>query len=90
MAKSYRKDPAAVLDYQVDWTEWLEAGDTIVTSTWTVDTGITNNLDAFTTTLTWIWISGGTAGQTYHAVNRVVTDDGRTNEWTITIRVENQ
>ena len=38
------KDPDAVLDYGFDWSAWLEAGDTIVTSEWIVPEGITKRL----------------------------------------------
>lgn len=31
------KDPAAILDYQFDWSQWLASCETILTSTWTVD-----------------------------------------------------
>jgi len=31
-----RKTPAAVLDYSVDWTDWLPSGQTIQTSAFSV------------------------------------------------------
>jgi len=80
------KDPDATLDYQVDWSEWL-GSDTIASSTWVVDSGITLDIDTNTTTTATAWLSGGTAGETYTATNRIVTADGRTDDRTITIQI---
>jgi hypothetical protein len=40
MQTRYIKDPDAVLDYALDWAEWLGA-DTIQGVTWIVSTGLT-------------------------------------------------
>lgn len=78
------KDPDEVLDYVVRWAARL-AGDTIDTSTWVVPAGLTKDSDTKTGTTTTIWLSGGTAGQEYSLVNRVVTAGGRTMDQTITL-----
>ena len=83
----FRKDPNAVLDYVVDWEEWLE-GDTLATSEWTVPSGITKNSDTTTTTATTIWLAGGTAGTTYTLTNRITTAGGRADDRTIAIQVQ--
>ncbi|MDP3855334.1 hypothetical protein [Phenylobacterium sp.] len=74
------KDPNAVLDYQLNWDaigdSWLN-GDTISAATWTVAAGITKDSDDRTTTTTRIWLSGGTAGQTYVVSCRIMTAGGR-------------
>ena len=75
----YLKDPNAVLDYTLDWSLWLN-GDTISTATWTVPMGITSALETKTTTVTTIWLSGGTAGTEYTVAVRVVTAGGRTED----------
>jgi len=80
------KDPNAVLDYTLDWSDWLEA-DTIAASTWTVDAGLTKNSDSFTDTTTTVWLSGGTAGQVYEALNRIVTAGGRTADRVLVFRM---
>jgi hypothetical protein len=89
---NYIKDPQAVLDYGMDWGAkgWLQSGETITTSTWTVATGITKGATSNTTTTTTVWLSGGTVGTTYAATNTVVTSMGRTDERTITIRVQDR
>ena len=87
----YLKDPAAVLDYGFDWSTdgWLGA-DTIATSTWTVPAGLTSEATSNTTTTATIWLSGGTVGQVYEVANKNVTAAGRTDERSMTIRVENR
>lgn len=84
------KDPAAVLDYAVDWTEWLAAGDEIAASVWTLPSGLTRITDNFTTTATRIWLGGGVAGKVYEIVNHITTEAGLEDERTFTIVVENQ
>lgn len=84
------KDPNDVLDYQVDWADWLGA-DTISTSTWpTIPAGITKGSDSKTTTATTIWLSGGSNGQTYELTNRVVTAGGRTKDMSVSLEVRNR
>ena len=83
----YNKDPDAVLDYSVDWSTWL-GSDTISSSTWpVVPSGITKDSDTNDTTGTTVWLSGGTAGQTYLLTNRIVTAGGRTDDRSITINI---
>lgn len=86
MPQSFTKDPDAILDYRVDWAVWL-AGDTIATSTWSADTGITIDSDTNTTTIATVWISGGVAGEQYQVTNHIITAMGREDDRTIRIRV---
>lgn len=83
---AFTKDPNAVLDYTLDWSDWLET-DTIAASTWVVDAGLTKASDSFTPTSTTVWLSGGTAGRVYEALNRIVTAGGRTADRVLIIRV---
>ena len=87
------KDPDAVLDYLFDWYDggngWL-GSDTISTSTWILDTGLTADSSTVdgANQVTTVWISGGTAqtwdnyGSWYKVTNRIVTVGGRTNDRT--------
>lgn len=84
---TYRKDPSALLDYQINWATWL-GSDTITSSSWTVETGLTKEAETDTTTTSTVWVSGGTAGESYEATNTIVTTAGRTDQRTITIMVE--
>lgn len=89
MSNTFIKDPDSVLDYAVDWSDWLGT-DTIATSSWTVPTGITNDSDSNTTTVATVFLSGGTIGQRYDLVNRITTAAGRTADRTITIIVRSK
>ena len=85
----YTKDPAAILDYQVDWSDWL-VGDTIATSTWSGPVGITQVDDSNTSVTTTIRLSGGTHGIDYEWVNHIVTASGQEDERSIVIQVRQQ
>ncbi|HSG63285.1 MAG TPA: hypothetical protein VLA24_17810 [Pseudomonadales bacterium] len=98
MAKRYNKDPNSILDYKWDWaaltngtgsSDWLEAGETIVSYTVIAPAGITIDSDAVRDTNTSIeaWLSGGTVGSMYDVVCRIVTSSGRQDDRTITVRV---
>lgn len=84
------KDPDAVLDYAIDWSDWLQSGETISTSAWTVQTGLTAGSTGNNGTIASIWLSGGTAGTTYTATNRITTNQGRTDDRTLRIPVESR
>jgi len=85
---TYLKDPDAVLDYQVDWSDWLPAGDTITASQWfSSDAALVVDADTFTGTTATVWISGGDNRKRYTVTNRITTDGGRTDDRTITIRI---
>lgn len=83
---NFTKDPDAVLDYQFNWEDWLEDGETISTSTFLVD-GLTIDSQGHNTTRATVWLSGGGAGNVYRVTNRVVTSDSRTDDRSISIRV---
>ncbi len=85
--KTFIKDPDAVLDYGFDWSDWLDsdAPEVISESTWTVPSGITNDSDSNADTTTIIWLSGGSAGEDYELTNKIVTDQGRTDERSLKI-----
>lgn len=84
---TFSKDPNAVLDYSIDWTRWL-AGDQVAASEWIIPSGLTKMADSKTSTSATVWLSGGTAGQSYIVTNRITTAAGRTEDRSFTIRVE--
>lgn len=90
MAKKWprAKDPNEVLDYSVNWSDELLAGETISTSAWTVPQGITKDSDSVSGSSTIIWLSGGTDGQSYELVNRIVTSAARTFDQTVKLTVK--
>ena len=80
------KDPDAVLDFKMDWTAALSAvSDTIVSSQWLADSGITIDSQTNDSTTATVWLSGGTAGISYAVTNRIVTAAGRTDDRTILV-----
>ena len=86
--KGFVKDPDATLDYGVDWTLWLGA-DTISTSTWVLESGISAVPASETSDgkKTSIFITGGSPGETYLVTNRIVTDGQRTEERSFELKI---
>lgn len=87
--KTFKKDPAAKKDYTIDWAQkgYLAAAETIVTSSWSVPSGLTNVTESNTTKRATVWLSGGTHGQDYDVVNHIVTSAGREEDGHLTIEV---
>lgn len=84
------KDPGAELDYYRDWTQWIEAGDTIATSTWVIEP--VGELEAFQddhdATKATVWLRGGVLGTTYSVTNHITTAGGRKDQRTSTILIQ--
>lgn len=86
---SFVKQPADVLDYDVEYNEWLATGDTIESAVAEISpSGLT--LDAVYTTETRIkvWLSGGTAGNAHKITVTATTADGRVKQDEFRIRVK--
>jgi hypothetical protein len=88
MINRWKKDPSDVLDYEVNWSRWLQPGETLVSRTVTVDTGITVDSSVLGSDKVTIWLSGGTVGTSYRIACRVTTNQFRTAERTFRIQVE--
>jgi hypothetical protein len=94
----FDKDPEGDLDYTVDWSDWLQDGETIVASAWTLDnTGeyevaevviASSELDA-TSTKAIVWLTTGSVGDEYKLTNKITTSNTptRKNASHIIIRV---
>jgi hypothetical protein len=84
------KAPAAVLDYQMDWSNWLASGETISSADVTADAGITVNPNGKSTGtsggVVTFWLGGGTAGMSY-IVTVTVTTNARTDSRSIQVQV---
>ncbi len=79
-------DPQAVLDYSIDWSQWL-GDDTIISSSWSVPDGLTVVGQGYNQSSAVVWLSGGVAGRQYVVTNRIETAGGRRDERSITLRV---
>lgn len=84
------KAPAAVLDYQMDWSAWLANGETITSADVSADAGITVNPAGKSTSvasgIVTFWLGGGASGTTYN-VTVTVTTNLRTDSRTIQVAV---
>jgi len=103
---TYIKDPEAILDWKFDWkpltngsgnSDWLAAAETITTKTITISpavaaTGLTADSSSFTDTNTsvTVWLSKGTDYNDYTVACKIVTNQARTDERSITICVRNR
>ena len=87
------KDPYAVLDYTLDWTNWMPTGDTISSITVTAETisGDSAPLTIDSTTnndyLATAYISGGTAGNIYNVEYKIDTTNGLKDSRNIRIKI---
>jgi hypothetical protein len=86
------KDPAAILDYAVNWAaEYLDS-DQILQSDWMVEPGeeggaeiIANNVAGGTAM---VKVGGGIPGHIYRLSNHVLLESGREDSRSIVLRVE--
>lgn len=76
------KDPYAVLDYSLDWTNWMPSGDTISAISVTAETISGDSaplaIDSSTNTdfIVTANISAGTAGNVYNVEYKITTTNG--------------
>ncbi len=88
----YLKDPGAAIDYTVDWAAGYLAGAEILASHWSVepfeDGGVIVAADAREAGRTAATLEGGLAGHIYRVCNRIEMSDGRNDERSLVIRVE--
>jgi hypothetical protein len=90
----FLKDPMAIIDFAVDWSANIAADRMITASVWqvlpggsgavVVEAAISEPQRSIAT------LSGGQSGQVYHVTNRVTFSDGRNDERTLVLRVEDQ
>ena len=89
MTSAFTKDPAAVLDYKWDWSDWLATSETIASHTIAAVSGITLDSSSITDTNTSVtaWYSSGTALTDYEVTCHVITSDSREDDRTVTLKV---
>lgn len=96
------KDPHAVLDYGVTLTSWLATGETVSSSTWTLTpSGLTVPTGVFTATgwsggyfnngtTVLIATAAGATGTLYTATVHFVTSEGRQDDRSFGLLVQNR
>lgn len=97
VAKTFSKDPAAKVDYLFNWAAWLVSGATIsgASSSWAIDVAPDASLaiagspaPSNTTTTATVWLTGGTPGQRYVLRNRITDTDGRIEDRSVAIIID--
>lgn len=81
------KTPGALLDYTIDWSQYLDSGDELITITW--DTGaltLDSQVDSSTTAVA--RIGGGTAGRKYTITCHITTASAQEDERSIVLVVQ--
>lgn len=81
------------LDWHNDWADWIEAGDQISQSVWSIDKPDPSSDAVLTsptiaTFLTTVFVSNLKLGHSYRLWNKVTTTGGRIGEREITLRCE--
>ena len=85
------KQPADVLDYGVNLTQWLVEGDSVNSSSATVSpSGLTISVTNSATSEPKVWASGGLDGTEYQITLTAITTGGRSKEFEFKIVVAEQ
>lgn len=88
----FLKDPAASIDYAFDWAAGYLQAQTVTVSSWAVAPieagGVSVAANLIQPTRTTATLAGGVAGRVYRVTNRIGLSDGRADERTMTLRVE--
>lgn len=91
------KDPAASLEYSLNWAAWLVGGDTIASATWSIEGAVVGDVtplavdaSSFVGAVCTVRLTGGTSGYPYWARCTVVTDDGNEDVRSIKVSVTNR
>lgn len=71
----FEKSPTSTLDYTLDWSQYLQDGQTITASSWSADSGVTVENDIKTSNSTTVFVSGGSTGDQYFVSNTITTND---------------
>lgn len=83
------KDPDSIHPYSIDWSAELASGETIVTSTWTVDASFTQPAaSSISGSLTYVWLGAGTEGRVLRAENHIVTSAGEEENGVINLTMQ--
>jgi hypothetical protein len=82
--------PGAILDYGFNWSSWLQAGETIVSSTWTIDPTLVLSSSQNVSGVTSTFVNGGTLGSVYTLINTITTSNGRVDSRALILSCQNK
>lgn len=92
---NFTKDPDALLDYKFNWQDWLNTGDTIIEATAFPGGSYTNPGDirvaansVSASVSHVVWLSAGNVGEEYIITSRITTAQGRRNDQSLTVSIE--
>ncbi len=81
--------PEEKLDWHQDWTDWMEQGDSIMYSDWSISPeGPTISGEDIAGVLTTAFVDGLELGVSYELRNEITTTEGRTGARNITLRCQ--
>lgn len=87
----YLKDPAASIDYTIDWSAGYLGTAVLADSQWSIQPqqpqGLAALTQSFSDRQSTVTLGGGLCGAVYRVTNRVTLNDGRSDERSLTIRV---
>lgn len=86
---TYSKEQGAITTYGIDWAPWLN-GRVIVSSSWSVPSGLVNEDDDSDDTTTTIQLSGGLWTQSFIVTNIVTLNTGDIESRSITINIQRE
>jgi len=66
------------VDYGVDWSGRLQPGETVASSVWVIEEGLTSSNEINTGLITGVMLSGGDTSSFYVVSNKITTSLGRT------------
>ena len=86
---TFIKQPADVLDYDIDYRDWLaDRSDTLQSATVTAETGLTVSSFVIVQGVVKVFLSGGTDGGSYKVTCTATTAGGRVKQAEIRINVK--
>jgi hypothetical protein len=91
------KDPSAELVYSMDWSDWLPAGDSILSATYSLQVRandpaplIRGQQGVISGNTSFVELSGGQVGKLYTVTAEITTSDGLVDRRSFRVKVENR
>ena len=86
MSTAFRIDPQSVLDFDFDWSAWLADAETITAHTIETSGTVVVDSSSSSAAAVTVWVSGA-AESRVEVTCRIVTNQGRTDDRSLTLLV---
>lgn len=90
----FAKDPSSNVDFSIDWSEWLAAGETVSSAVWSVDPSEPGqpmlSSDQNSGTVTSVFAAGGTLGHRYRLTCSATSSEGRFADRSLILKIMEQ